>query len=136
VNAFQIAPNSPRGTVVVADDDAATRMLLCHVLERESFTVYAVENGKLACAEVRLRRPDVIVLDWEMPVLDGRRAAELLKADADTRSIPIIMLTTHAKIEDRSLLLAAGVQDFLIKPLDALQLLACIDQQLRRRTTR
>jgi DNA-binding response OmpR family regulator len=136
VNAFEIAPTSPRRTVVVAEDDAATRMLLCRVLEQESFTVYAVENGKLACAEVRLRRPDVIVLDWEMPVLDGRRAAEILKADADTRSIPILILTTHAQIEDRSLALAAGVQDFLTKPFDARRLVACIDQQLRRRTTR
>jgi two-component system phosphate regulon response regulator PhoB len=121
---------------VVAEDDAATRMLLCRLLERESFMVYPVDNGKRACEEVRLRRPDLILLDWEMPVLDGRRAAELLKADADTRSIPIIMLTTHKQIEDRSLALAAGVQDFLVKPFDAGKLVACIDQQLRRRTTR
>jgi DNA-binding response OmpR family regulator len=136
MSAKSVAPTSSRGTVVVAEDDVVTRILICRLLVQQSFTVYPVENGKLACEEVRLRRPDIILLDWGMPVLDGRRAAELLKADADTRSIPILMLTTHAQIEDRCLALAAGVQDFLIKPFDAHELVACIDQQLRRRTTR
>ncbi len=134
--AFAPKSLSPRGTIVIAEDEVATRLLLCRVLERESFLVYAVKNGQLACDEARLRRPDVIVLDWGMPLMDGLRAAELLKADADTRSIPILMLTTHAQIEDRRIALAAGVQDFLIKPFDARQLVVCIDQQLRRRTTR
>jgi CheY-like chemotaxis protein len=127
---------SSRGTVVIADDDVATRMLLCRVLTRAAFTVFAVENGELACEAVRLRRPDVILLDWVMPVMDGRRAAELLKADADTRPIPIVMLTTHSHISDRALALASGVQDFLTKPFDARTLVECIDQQMRRPTTR
>jgi len=127
-------PVSSRGTVVIAEDDAATRMLLCQVLTRAAFTVYAVENGKLACEAVRLRRPDVILLDWVMPVMDGLRAAERLKADVATRAIPIVMITTHSQIKDRDLALEVGVQDFVTKPFDACELLACIDQQMRWRT--
>jgi DNA-binding response OmpR family regulator len=74
------------------------------------------------------------LLDWMMPVLDGLRTAQLLKADFDTRAIPIVMITTHAQIEDRTLALEAGVQDFITKPFDARELIACVDQQMRWRT--
>lgn len=124
-----------RGTIVVADDDAATRILLCRVLSRASFTVHAVENGELACEAVRERQPDVVLLDWMMPVMDGRRAVEVLKADASTRAIPIVMLTTHSALEDRIIALETGVQDFLTKPFDARELVACIDGQMRWRST-
>jgi DNA-binding response OmpR family regulator len=120
---------------VVADDDAATRMLLCRVLTRAAFTVFAVENGELACDEVLLRRPDIVLLDWMMPVMDGCRAVAVLKGDRRTRAIPIVMLTTHAQTEDRIFALEVGVQHFLTKPCDARELIACIEQQLRWRST-
>lgn len=128
------AENRSRGTVVIAEDDAATRQLLCQVLTRAAFAVYAVENGKLACEAVRARRPDVILLDWVMPVMDGLRAAEFLKADVTTRAIPIVMITTHSQIDDRHLALRAGVQDFVTKPFDARELVACLEQQMRWRS--
>lgn len=134
VNAPTQCPASSRGTVVVAEDDVATLQLLCQVLKRAAFTVYAVENGELACEAVRLRQPDVILLDWMMPVMDGLRAAELLKADVATRAIPIVMITTHSQIEDRHLALKAGVQDFVTKPFDAAELVGCVEQQMRWRT--
>jgi two-component system phosphate regulon response regulator PhoB len=122
-----------RGTIVIADDDCATRLLLCRVLTRAAFTVFAVENGALAYEEVRLRQPDVVLLDWIMPVMDGRRAVELLKADRETRTIPIVMLTTHAHDEERRVALSAGVQDFLTKPFDPSELIERITEQIRRR---
>jgi CheY-like chemotaxis protein len=123
----------PRGNIVIAEDDEATRMLLCAVLTRAQFTVRAFENGKLACEAVRSERPDVILLDWSMPVMDGPAAIQLLKADEETRGIPIVMLTTHSQIEDRVVALEAGVQDFLSKPFDARELIARIEQQMRWR---
>jgi two-component system phosphate regulon response regulator PhoB len=119
-----------RPTVVIAEDDPATRMLLCRILTRASFVVHAFENGELALEAVRLTPPDVIVLDWVMPVMDGVRVAELLKADAGTREIPIVMLSTHAQARDRSRALETGVQDFLTKPCRADELVACIERQL------
>ncbi len=129
----EVSAEAPRGKIVIAEDDESTRLLLCAVLTRAGFTVAAFENGQLACDAVRSERPDVILLDWMMPVMDGRVAAETLKADPHTRGIPIVMLTTHAQIEERVVALEAGVQDFLAKPFDARELIARIDQQMRWR---
>ena len=122
-----------RGTIVVADDDAATRMLLCRILDQANFTVHACENGRLACDAVVRERPDVILLDWMMPIMDGRAAVEHLKADVETRGIPIVMLTTQSEIAERVIALEAGVQYFVTKPFDPRELVARIDQQMRWR---
>jgi CheY-like chemotaxis protein len=122
-----------RGTIVVAEDDAATRLLLRRILTRARFSVHLCENGKLACEAVRRERPDIVLLDWMMPVMDGLSAATQLKADVDTRSIPVILITTHSQIEDRDCALKVGVQDFITKPFDAVELIACIEQQMRWR---
>jgi DNA-binding response OmpR family regulator len=128
------SPAAPsRGTIVIADDDPATLMLLWHVLSKAGFTVRACENGQLACEAVRREQPDVVLIDWMMPIMDGRAAVEQLKADPQTRGIPIIMLTTEADISERVVALEAGVQDFLTKPFDARELVARINQQMRWR---
>jgi PleD family two-component response regulator len=123
-----------RGTIIVAEDDVATRLLLGRILTRARFRVHLCENGQLACEAVRREHPDIVLLDWIMPVMDGLCATTLLKADVDTRSIPIILITTHSQIDDRDRALKAGVQDFITKPVGAAGLIACIDQQLRWRT--
>jgi CheY-like chemotaxis protein len=123
-----------RGRIVVAEDDAATRLLLRRILTKACFGVHLCENGELACEAVQREHPDIVLLDWMMPVMDGLRAAQLLKADVDTRSIPIVLITTHSQIEDRDLALQAGVQDFITKPFDATDLIVCIEQQMRWRT--
>jgi DNA-binding response OmpR family regulator len=124
---------APRGRIVIAEDDEATRMLLTTVLTRARFAVCSFANGQLAFDAVRADPPDIILFDWVMPVMDGRTAAALLKADAKTRGIPIIMLTTHSQIEERVMALESGVQDFLTKPFDARELIARIDLQMRWR---
>ncbi len=106
-------------------------MLLCQVLTRERYRVIAVDNGRLACEAVRRERPDVVLLDWRMPVMDGRAALQELKASKDTRGIPIVMLTSQSQVDERILALESGVQDFLSKPFDPRELVACIEQQLR-----
>ncbi|MGD0472888.1 MAG: response regulator [Candidatus Velthaea sp.] len=124
----------PRATIVIAEDDPATRMLLCRILTRASFIVHAFENGALACAAARAQRPDVIVLDWMMPVMDGCQAVEVLKSDSATRAIPIVMLSTHALDEDRLFAFETGVQDFITKPVDARELVTRIEHHLLRRS--
>jgi diguanylate cyclase (GGDEF)-like protein/PAS domain S-box-containing protein len=123
----------PRATIVIAEDDVATRAILRRVLEREHFRVIAVENGRLACEAVRTERPDVVLLDWMMPVMDGRAALEELSASPDTRGIPVVMLTSNSQLDERIIALEAGAQDLLSKPCEPRELLACIEQQLRRR---
>lgn len=122
-----------RGTIVVAEDDVATRTLLRRILTKQRFTVIDVENGRLACDAVRKQPPDVVLLDWAMPVMNGLAAVHDLKANAETRGIPIVMLTTHSEIDERVVALEAGVQDFITKPFHARELIARIEQQLRWR---
>lgn len=122
-----------RATIVIAEDDLTTRLVLCRILEREKFRVIAVENGKLACEAVWREHPDVVVLDWLMPVMDGRAVLAELQSNEATRGIPIVMLTSHSEVTDRICALEAGVQDFLSKPFDPRELVASIEQQLRRR---
>ena len=128
-----MVPPASRGTIVIAEDDVSTRLVLQRVLTRENFRVVAVENGKLACEAVRRERPDVVLLDWLMPVMDGRSAVHELRAQPETRGIPIVMLTSHSEVNERIIALEAGVQDFLSKPFDTRELVASIEQQLRWR---
>ncbi len=122
-----------RGTIVLAEDDDATRALLSRVLARAGFTVHAYENGKLACSAVRQNSPDAVVLDWMMPVMDGPTAVADLKSDLDTRGIPVVMLSSESGIEGQIAALESGVQDFVTKPFDARNLVARIEQQIRWR---
>ncbi len=133
VNSEGTGTTAFRGTIVIAEDDITTRLVLRRVLAREHFRVIDVENGRLACEAVRREHPDVVILDWLMPVMDGRAALEELKASRETRSIPIVMLTSLSEVNERVIALEAGVQDFLSKPFDTRELVACIEQQMRWR---
>jgi len=119
------------GTIVVADDDAATRMILAQILRKQQYRVVDVENGLLACEAVRRERPDVVLLDWSMPLMDGLAALKVLKADGATRAIPVVMLTTQSQVEEKVLAIEAGAQDYLTKPCHPRELVARIDQQCR-----
>lgn len=121
------------GRIVLAEDDEVTRMLLDRVLTRAGFTVCACENGQLAYDAVRRDGADVVLLDWMMPVMDGPTAVARLKANLDTRGIPVVMLTAQSDIDERVIALETGVQDFLTKPFDTRELVARIAQQLRWR---
>ena len=122
--------DNARQTIVLAEDDPVTRRLLCRILARENFRVVAVEDGRLACEAVRAEHPDLVLLDWAMPIMDGPAALEILKADVATRSIPIMMLTSHGDTDEKVLALTAGVQDYITKPVDPRELIARITQQL------
>ncbi len=125
--------SSKRGHVLIADDDPSIRKLLQTLLSRNGFTVTAVSNGLLAYETALDVRPDLILLDWMMPILDGRSAAHKLKNDERTRHIPIVMLTSQARTEDKVSALEAGAQDYITKPFDSRELVARIEQQLRWR---
>jgi DNA-binding response OmpR family regulator len=122
-----------RGTILVADDDPATRTLLRRILTNHNFRVIDVENGKLACVAAMRDKPDLILLDWVMPVMDGREATRVLKADPQSRAVPVIMLTSQNEIDEKVVALESGVQDFLTKPVEPRELVARIEQHLRWR---
>jgi len=122
-----------RGRILIADDDAGICALVRRLLTAQGFEVVEVSNGMAAYERAREESFDLILLDWMMPVMDGPTATAKLKADPQTRGIPVVMLTSQSRIDDKVVALEAGAQDFITKPFDSRELVARIEQQLRWR---
>jgi DNA-binding response OmpR family regulator len=133
LRAFRAAESSDTGSILIIDDDIGVRTIVRHVLQREGFAVIEAPNGLIGHARALEFRPDLIIIDWMMPLLDGHDAAIRLKADPFTAAIPIVMLTSRSQAADKVAALAAGVQDFLTKPFAASALTDAVRQQLRWR---
>jgi DNA-binding response OmpR family regulator len=102
--------------ILIADDDPLLRALLEHKLAAEDHHVLSAEHGGQVADVVREHSPDLIVLDAMMPVMDGFEVLRRLKADADTRDIPVIMLTALKREQDIVGGLQLGAADYLAKP--------------------
>ena len=132
---------SQRGYVVIAEDHEETRSYLCHVLERAGFNVDALADGRAALSTCQLRTPDVLVSDVRMPGLNGFELIERLRSDERTSVIPVLLLSAHGGEESRIEGIAAGADDYLVKPLSSRELIARVDGavrlgRLRRETAR
>lgn len=110
--------------LVLADDNDVTRRMLEAMLTRGGHEVVAVADGEAAVAAYERTRPPLVVLDWEMPVVDGLQACAQIRAVAAEEDVFILMLTGRAGSGDLCEALAAGVDDYLIKPATAEQLAA------------
>ena len=110
--------------ILVVEDDAMNRDMLARRLAWEGYQVIAASDGAEAVAMARSERPALILMDMGLPVLDGWRATEQIRATPETNRIPIIALTAFALAEDRSKALAAGCDDYETKPVDFHRLLA------------
>jgi len=117
--------------IVLADDNADMRAYL-HRLLGGNYAVEAVANGEEALAEVRRRRPDLLVADVMMPRLDGFGLVKAVRADACLKSLPVVLLSARAGEEARIEGLDAGVDDYLVKPFSPRELLARIGAVLER----
>ena len=117
----------------VEDNDDNVYMLKMRLELLDGFEVLVAENGEVGCAMARAERPDLILMDLDLPIVDGWEAAHRLKADAATRAIPVIALTAHAMSGAREKALAAGCDDFDTKPVDFDRLLQKIDRLLAAR---
>jgi two-component system cell cycle response regulator DivK len=101
-------------------------------LERAGFTVLVATDGEQGIAMALGEKPDLILMDLRLPVLDGWEATRRLKALGQTKTIPIIALSAHAMSGDREEALAAGCDDYDTKPIDFARLRAKIDAALRQ----
>jgi DNA-binding response OmpR family regulator len=108
----------PRSRVLVVDDDPMIRHLITVNLELEGFNVAHADDGESCLRAVELLRPDVIVLDVAMPLLDGLATAARLRADPSTSGIKIVMVSARAQQTDIRRGLEAGVDVYLTKPFD------------------
>jgi signal transduction histidine kinase len=132
---------SLRGHVVIAEDHAETRIYLCHVLEAAGFTVDALADGTAALAACQGRAPDALVSDVLMPGLDGFELIQRLRGDERTAVIPVLLLSARGGEDSRIEGIAAGADDYLVKPLSSRELVARVDgavrlARLRRETAR
>jgi putative two-component system response regulator len=103
--------------VLVVDDERANVELLTRLMTREGYQVVSALNGALALDAVARERPDVVLMDVNMPGVDGFEACRRLKRDAATRLLPVILITGLTASEDRIRGIDAGADDFLSKPL-------------------
>ena len=119
------------GTILVADDSMVVRAVLRRQLEADGHTVVEAVDGEDAITACREHRPDVVLLDVEMPVLDGHSTLERLKADPDLKDIPVVFLTGRVDTADVGTGLRLGAHDYLRKPFEANELMARVSAALR-----
>ena len=103
--------------ILVVEDNEASRDALARRLERRGFRIAVAVDGQQAVAVAKSMKPDLILMDLGLPIIDGWEATRQLKADASTRHIPIIVLSAHAMTDDRELALEAGGDEFDTKPI-------------------
>jgi diguanylate cyclase (GGDEF)-like protein len=119
------------GTILVADDSMVVRAVLRRQLETDGHTVIEAVNGEDAIDACREHHPDVILLDVEMPVLDGHATLARLKADPQLKDIPVVFLTGRVDTADVVNGLRLGAHDYLRKPFEANELMARVSAALR-----
>ena len=120
-----------RARILVVDDQPINVQLLKRKLERCELDVSTANNGLEALEQVKLHKPDLILLDLMMPDMDGIEVCERLQASSDTRSIPVIFVTARTTKESKLEGLAVGAVDYITKPIDLDETVARVQTQLR-----
>jgi two-component system cell cycle response regulator DivK len=116
--------------ILLVEDNEMNRDMLSRRLLRNNFEVVMAVNGQEGVDMARSERPDLILMDMSLPVMDGWEATRTIKADESTKSIPVIALTAHAMESDRQQALQAGCDDFDTKPIELPRLLGKINALL------
>lgn len=123
------APEKERAKVLVVDDNAALLRNVKSLLE-DTYEVMIVNSGVKAMAAIGKKRPDVILLDYEMPVCDGRQTLEMIRSDEETADIPVIFLTGVSDREHIEAVLNLKPAGYLLKPPTSIKLRSAIEQAL------
>ena len=119
--------------ILLVEDNEMNRDMLSRRLERRGFQVVIAVDGQQGVDLARSETPDLILMDMSLPVLDGWEATRQLKADPQTRPIPVIALTAHAMAGDRERALEAGCDEYETKPVEFARLLAKIQALVKGR---
>lgn len=119
-------------SVLVVEDEPAQREVLAYNLQAEGFRVQQADNGEEALLIVAEETPDLIVLDWMLPSVSGIEVCRRLKSRADTKNVPIIMLSARSEETDLVRGLETGADDYIVKPYSVAELMARVRTQLRR----
>lgn len=113
--------------ILIIEDNEMNRDILSRHLKRVGFDIISAWNGEEGVRMAGVNSPDLILMDINLPVMDGWEATRLLKGAEDTKHIPIIAVTAHAMAGDRDKIIRAGCDDYIAKPVDIDALLHKID---------
>jgi two-component system, cell cycle response regulator DivK len=119
-------------TILVVEDNPANLKLATTVLEHAGYQVLHAGTAADGIALARRHRPDLILMDIQLPGMDGLTATSVLKTDAETRAIPIVALTAFAMVGDEARILAAGCDGYIAKPFDYKVFLSRVESILQR----
>lgn len=119
-------------TILIVEDNEMNRDMLSRRLEKKGFQILLAIDGQAGIDAAAARKPDLILMDLSLPVVDGWEATERLKADVALRQIPVIALSAHAMATDREKAMGAGCDDFDTKPIDMPRLMGKIEALLTR----
>ncbi len=118
--------------VLVVEDNERNRKLFTLLIKNMGHDCLIATDGNVGIEVAKAKRPDLILMDIQMPVLDGLSALSLLKKDSTTKDIPVLAVTSFAMEKDRRRLLEAGFADYLAKPIDTEQFREMIQQLLEQ----
>ena len=111
-------PGCAKARILVAEDSADSREMMQVLLQTKGYDVVSADNG-MSAVEVAVRIvPDLILMDLQLPKLDGIDVARVLRLNPKTRSVPIIILSGHDPMKYRQVAIAAGCDEYMLKPLD------------------
>jgi len=116
--------------VLVVEDNEMNRDMLSRRLQRRGYEVVVSVDGEDGVNKARSEAPDIILMDMDLPVLDGWAATKMLKAAPETQTIPVIALTAHAMAGDREKALEAGCDDYDTKPVEFARLVEKMEKLL------
>jgi two-component system cell cycle response regulator DivK len=120
------------GTVLIVEDNAMNRTLLRDVLVYHGYSVLEAENGVDGLSMAKEHLPDVVLLDIQMPLMDGFRVLKGLRGSTETGWVPVIALTSCAMCGDKERILAAGFDGFIAKPIDTRMLPSIIQDAMAK----
>jgi two-component system, cell cycle response regulator DivK len=120
--------------LLLVEDHEEIWDFLSRRLKRRGYDVILATDGQQAVDKARANRPDIILMDMNLPILDGWTAAGLIKSSVEAAGVPIIALTAHAMSGDRERTIAAGCDDYHPKPIDLSRLIKQIEDLLHSRS--
>ena len=116
--------------ILIVEDNEENRDALSRRLQRRGFEIVMAADGKVGVAMAQTEKPDLVLMDMNMPELDGWEATRQIRAAPETKNLPVIALTAHAMAGDRDRALEAGCADYHTKPVDFPKLLTQIEALL------
>ncbi|OHB61155.1 MAG: hypothetical protein A2167_04790 [Planctomycetes bacterium RBG_13_46_10] len=119
-------------SILVVEDEEHIRRILEYNLKLDGFEVSSTAEGSKAIEIAKEKQPDLILLDWMMPEMDGLEVLSKLKKDKSTENIPVFMLTAKGMMVDVGRALCEGADDYITKPFDPVQLGKMIRKKLKR----